>query len=163
MSASPITTSGTPEHHTQHVDGVDGYLQLPAPAYGSLAAMATIMSITEYYLWPLGNSRDGLLAPQNDALCWQTSYISYIIIAYKAALADPKLFIAFPIQHLQNLPCPANRFCQQSSLRCYIYIWIPRTCLNHMINPHWVFPTSQKKGILPWCHGWLGLVIWSFE
>ena len=86
-SASPITTSGTPEHHTQHVDGVDGYLQSPAPAYGSPAATATIMSITEYYLWPLGNSWDGLLAPQNDALSWQTSYISYMSRAYTGANA----------------------------------------------------------------------------
>ena len=87
--------SGTPEHHTQHVDGVDGYLQSPAPAYGSPAATATIMSITEYYLWPLGNSRDGLLAPQNDALCWQTSYISYIIIAYKAGLKKVSVKTSF--------------------------------------------------------------------
>ena len=37
------------------------------------------------------------------------------------------------------------------SLSRYIYISIPRTCLNHMINPHWVFPTTQKKGLLPCC------------
>jgi hypothetical protein len=31
-----------------------------------------------------------------------------------------------------------------------------------MINPHRVYPTTQKKGLLPWCRGWLGLVIGSF-
>jgi len=38
-------------------------------------------------------------------------------------------------------------------------ISIPGTCVNHIINPHRVFPTTQKKGVLPWCRGWLGLVI----
>jgi len=42
----------------------------------------------------------------------------------------------------------------------YTCIWhpdisIPRTCVNHIINPHRVFPTTQKKGVLPWCRGWL--------
>jgi len=31
---------------------------------------------------------------------------------------------------------------------CHPDISIPRTCLNHMINPHGVFPTTQKKGLL---------------
>jgi hypothetical protein len=31
-----------------------------------------------------------------------------------------------------------------------------------MINPHREYPTTQKKGLLPWCRGWLGLVIGSF-
>jgi len=44
---------------------------------------------------------------------------------------------------------------------CHPDISIPRTCLNHMINPHGVFPTTQKRGLLPWCRGWLGLVIGS--
>ena len=34
-------------------------------------------------------------------------------------------------------------------------ISIPGTCVNHIINPHRVFPTTQKKGVLPWCRGWL--------
>ena len=51
----------------------------------------------------------------------------------------------------------------QGSLRRYIYVSIPRTCLNHIINPHPEFPTSQKNSVLPWCRGWLGLVIWSSE
>ena len=76
---------GTPEHHPWHVDD---YLQSPTPAYGSPAGTATIMSITEYYLWPLGNLQDGLLASQNDALCWQTSYISYMSRAYTGATAQ---------------------------------------------------------------------------
>ena len=46
-----------------------------------------------------------------------------------------------------------------SSLRRYISISIPGTCVNHIINPHRVFPTTQKKEVLPWCWGWLGLVI----
>jgi hypothetical protein len=35
-----------------------------------------------------------------------------------------------------------------------------------MINPHRVYPTTQKKGlflVLPWCRDWLGLVIGSFS
>ena len=48
------------------------------------------------------------------------------------------------------------------SLRRYISISIPGTCVNHIINPHRVFPTTQKKEVLLWCWGWLGLVIWSF-
>jgi len=31
-----------------------------------------------------------------------------------------------------------------------------------MINPHQEYPTTQKKGLLPLCQGWLGLVIGSF-
>jgi hypothetical protein len=31
-----------------------------------------------------------------------------------------------------------------------------------MINPHREYPTTPKKGLLPWCRGWLGLVIGSF-
>jgi len=31
-----------------------------------------------------------------------------------------------------------------------------------MINPHQEYPTTQKKGLLPLCRGWLGLVIGSF-
>ena len=50
-----------------------------------------------------------------------------------------------------------------ASLRHYISISIPRTCLNHIINPHQVFPTTQKKGVLLWCWGWLRLVIESFR
>jgi len=46
-----------------------------------------------------------------------------------------------------------------ASLRRYISISIPGTCVNHIINPHQVFPTTQKKEVLPWCWGWLGLVI----
>ena len=33
----------------------------------------------------------------------------------------------------------------ESSLRHYISISIPRTCVNHIINPHRVFPTTQKR------------------
>ena len=40
-------------------------------------------------------------------------------------------------------------------------ISIPGTCVNHIINPHRVFPTTQKKEVLLWCRGWLGLVIGS--
>jgi hypothetical protein len=47
-------------------------------------------------------------------------------------------------------------------------IWYPdisisRTCLKHIISPHRVFPTTQNKGVLPWCRGWSGLVIETFE
>ena len=49
------------------------------------------------------------------------------------------------------------------SLRHYISISIPGTCVNYIINPHQVFPTTQKKGVLLCCRGWLELVIWSFE
>jgi len=38
-------------------------------------------------------------------------------------------------------PPPAS----SSSLRRYISISIPGTCVNHIINPHREFPTTQKK------------------
>ena len=40
---------------------------------------------------------------------------------------------------------------RQLTCICPLDISIPRTCLNHMINPHRVFPTTQKKGLLPCC------------
>jgi len=48
-----------------------------------------------------------------------------------------------------------------STCICYLDIWIPRTCLKHIISPHWVFPTSQKKEPCWGCQGCLGLQIGS--
>ena len=59
-----------------------------------------------------------------------------------------------------HLPMPTtDHLTPFNSLRRYISISIPRTCLKHIISPHRVFPTSQKKRVLPLCRGWLGLVI----
>ena len=53
---------------------------------------------------------------------------------------------------------------QYSHVTCIWHsdISIPRTCVNHIINLHQVFPTTQKKRALLLCLGWLGLIIWSF-
>jgi hypothetical protein len=49
-----------------------------------------------------------------------------------------------------------------SSLSGHIYISVHGSCLPWFINPQRHLPTTQKNRVLPWCRGWLGLVIETF-
>jgi hypothetical protein len=44
----------------------------------------------------------------------------------------------------------------------HYYISIDGSCLPWFINPQRHLPTTQKNRVLPWCRGWLGLVIETF-
>jgi hypothetical protein len=45
---------------------------------------------------------------------------------------------------------------------CHYYISILGSYPSHFINAYGTNPTTQKNRVLPWCRGWLGLVIGSF-
>ena len=45
---------------------------------------------------------------------------------------------------------------------CHSHVSILGYCPTHFINAYGQNLTTQKNGVLPWCWGWLGLVIGSF-
>jgi hypothetical protein len=60
--------------------------------------------------------------------------------------------------------CRRQEICGSSinSLSGHIYISVHGSCLPWFINPQRHLPTTQKNRVLPWCRGWLGLVIETF-
>jgi hypothetical protein len=60
-------------------------------------------------------------------------------------------------------PCFGGRNLSWCTCICYYYVSILGSYPSHFINAYGTNPTTQKNTVLPWCRGWLGLVIGSFR